>query len=596
MYKITVLPEGPEILSQPGKNLMEILRGAGVFVDNPCNGKGMCGKCKIKHLKGSLPPVSPGEDSFLSDEEKHRGVRLSCLVEPRSDLTIELVQKEKKHEVLTTGYLPEFKVQPAIWKKTFSLAPPTLENQMPYEDIFVQATRGDYDWRLLQHLPSGPGTCTAVYSGNRLIGIEKGDTTDQLYGLAVDIGTTTVVIALIDLVSGRELGTEAMINAQKNYGLDVLTRVTYAQEHPEEGRKQLQAAIVDSLNEMMEMLCTRYQVDPDKIYEITVAANCTMLHLLLRVDAVSLGKSPYAPIFTRSKDLPAGDIGLKASPGARLYCLPSVSAYIGADIVAGAYVAELSKQKGNVLFIDIGTNGEIVLSHQGRLLSCSCAAGPALEGMNISAGMRAAHGAIEDVKITPSGIELKVIGDEEPVGLCGSGILAVVRELLLHGFMRKEGALIKRETLPAEDYRHNLLVAEGNKRSVLLSGTPPIAITQGDVRQVQLAKGAILSGFYALLSKAGITMDELDKVIIAGQFGAHLPAESLIGTGILPRGLEEKIIYIGNSSKTGAYIALMSVEAREEMEHLAREMDYMELSASEGYERLFVDCLAFPVK
>ena len=272
-----------------------------------------------------------------------------------------------------------------------------------------------------------------------------------------------------------------------------------------------------------------------------------------------------------------------------------MSSYIGADIVAGAYVCQLKEEKGNVLFIDIGTNGEIVLSNHGRLLCCSCAAGPALEGMNISSGMRAAEGAIEDVEITADGIKLKVIGNEEPIGICGSGILAVVKELLKVGLVRKEGAFIKLKQLGEDDYRRNMMQQNGIKRDFILTESPEkLLITQGDIRQVQLAKGAILSGFIALLDQAGIRMEDLDKVMIAGQFGAHLPADSLVGTGILPKEVKDKLIYVGNSSKTGAYMALMSAKVKHEMEELALYMDYMELGATKGYERLFSNCLIFP--
>ena len=340
------------------------------------------------------------------------------------------------------------------------------------------------------------------------------------------------------MLTGKDLAHASMINAQKHFGLDVLTRITYELEHPEDGVEKLQKALVNSINEMIEDICCQSEVSKEWIYEIAVGANCTMMHMLLGVPATSLGRSPYAPVFVRGKDIKAKEIGLCAAEGARLYCLPSVSAYIGADIVAGAYVCQLQKESGNVLFIDIGTNGEIVLSSHGRLLCCSCAAGPALEGMNISSGMRAAEGAIEDVTITESGIEWKVIGNEKPIGICGSGILAVVK--------------------------------------------------------VQLAKGAILSGFLALLKKAGIQMEDLDKVMIAGQFGAHLPADSLVGTGIIPKEVQEKLVYVGNSSKTGAYMALMSAKVKREMEELAGQMDYMELGATENYERLFSECLIFP--
>ena len=260
--------------------------------------------------------------------------------------------------------------------------------------------------------------------------------------------------------------------------------------------------------------------------------------------------------------------------------------------MAGAYVCELHKADENVLFIDIGTNGEIVFSDHGRLLSCSCAAGPALEGMNISSGMRAAEGAIEDVEIKEDGVKLKIIGNADPIGVCGSGILAVVKELVRTGLVRKDGAFIKLKNLEETDYRYPMIEMDGIKRQFKM--TEDLKITQGDVRQVQLVKGAILSGFYALLKKAGKEMSELDKVMIAGQFGAHLPADSLIGTGILPAEVKDKLVYVGNSSKTGAYMALLSGQVKREMEELAHHMDYMELGATEGYERLFADCLMFP--
>ncbi len=522
MPRIIVKPEGKIYEYIVGGTLLEILLAQKIFVDNPCNGKGVCGKCRVKVLKGDVPA----------------GVHLSCLVKPVGDLEIELLQKERKHEVLTSGYVPEF----------------------------------EFD-----------------------LDIEEGDARDVLYGVAVDIGTTTVVCTLVDMLAGKELAHASMINAQKHFGLDVLTRITYELEHPEDGVEKLQKAIVDSMNDMIADVCEQAGICSDNICEIAVAANCTMMHMLLGVDATPIGRAPYAPVFVQAKEVQASEIGLKAAEGARLYCLPSVSAYIGADIVAGAYVCELDKEPGNVLFIDIGTNGEIVLSNKGKLLCCSCAAGPALEGMNISSGMRAAEGAIEDVKITEEDVRLKVIGNEEPIGVCGSGILAAVKELLRVGLVRKDGAFIKRKDLEESDYRYKMLQMNGVKREFILTEEPEkLLITQGDVRQVQLAKGAILSGIIALLNKAGIKMEELDKVMIAGQFGAHLPAESLVGTGILPEEVKDKLVYVGNSSKTGAYMALMSKKAKCEMEDLANRMDYMELAATEGYERLFVDCLIFP--
>ena len=509
---------------------MEVLQGAGVFVDNPCNGKGICGKCKVRVLSGGVSAMTASEERLLKPEEIQRGIRLSCMTEVMGDTEIELLSKERKYNVLTKGYMPEF----------------------------------------------------------------ERDRFNGGYGVVIDIGTTTVVTALIDLKTGEELANASMINAQKRYGLDVLTRITYEYEHPDCGINDLQQAIVNSINGMIEEACKEADVNREEIREIDVAANCTMMHMLLGADARSIGRSPYKPEFTEAKILPARDIGIEAAKDALLYCLPQVSAYIGADIVAGTYVCELHKERGNVLFIDIGTNGEIVLASKGRLLCCSCAAGPALEGMNISSGMRAAEGAIEDVRITRQGIEVDVIGGQEPAGLCGSGILAVVKELLRTGIVKKTGAFVKKEKLDKADYRYPMIRLNGTKREFILFKEPELLVTQGDVRQVQLAKGAILSGFTALLGKAGIGMEDLDKVMIAGQFGAHLPAESLIGTGILPKEVEGRLVYVGNSSKTGAYMTLMSGKVKQEIEALAGEMEYMELAETENYERIFTESMIFP--
>lgn len=594
MFEIKVHPAGKVFKYEPGDTLLEILLAQKCFVDNPCNGKGVCGKCRVKILNGKVPKPHPTEEKLISEADLKEGIRLSCLLKSEADLEIELLQQERKHKVLTTGYMPEFEFDANIKKQKIYIHKPSLEDQTPFEEQVREQTGVSLDFESLVEATFQIGEMTVVLNGDDIIGIEAGDTTDSMYGVAVDIGTTTVVCALIDMISGYEIANASMINAQKHFGLDVLTRITYEIEHKEDGIKNLQKAIVDSINIMIEDICEQADVKKENIYEISVGANCTMMHMLLGVDATYIGKSPYAPIFTGAKNIKASAIGLEVARGARLYCLPSVSSYIGADIVAGAYVCNLHKQDKNVLFIDIGTNGEIVLSKGGELLCCSCAAGPALEGMNISSGMRAQEGTIEDIKVTENGIELKVIGDTDPVGICGSGILAAIRELLKIGLIRKDGAFIKKEKLDESDYRYNMLQLNGKKREFIISeAQKQLLITQGDVRQVQLAKGAILSGFIALLNKAGIDMENLDKVMIAGQFGAHLPVESLVGIGIIPEAVKDKLVYVGNSSKTGAYMALMSRQVKKDMEELAKHMNYMELGATEGYERLFSSCLIF---
>ena len=595
-----------------GKNLMEIMLDAGLFIDNACGGKGLCGKCRVRITEGDAGEAGETERGILKAEELGQGVRLACLTYPVSDITIELLQKEKKHDVLASGFMPDFEFEPDIVKVPVTIHKPTLADQTPFENQIIDQVGATsvighdgatgylgFDYTALRENSMLPGEYTAVIHNGKVISLEPGDTTGSLYGVAIDIGTTTVVCSLVDMLTGEELGHASEINAQKFFGLDVLTRITYEIENPEDGREKLQKAIVGSINKMVKSICDEHGLTQDQIYEVTVGANCTMMHMLMGVDARPIGKAPFAPVFARAKDVNASDIGLKAAPGARLYCLPSVSAYIGADIVAGAYVCDLKHQKGNVMFIDIGTNGEIVLAADGHLMSCSCAAGPALEGMNISSGMRAAEGAIEDIHINEDGIALKIIGDCEPAGICGSGILTVTKELLRTGIVRKTGAFVKADKFSEDDYRSKYIaVDEEGKRSFKMTeggnGSDPLYITQGDVRQVQLAKGAILSGFMALMKKAGIGMADLDRVLIAGQFGAHLPAESITGTGILPFEVEDRIEYVGNTSKTGAYMALMSGTVKRQMEELAHDMDYLELGATDNYERLLSECLIFP--
>ncbi|MGN0268500.1 MAG: ASKHA domain-containing protein [Lachnospiraceae bacterium] len=600
------------------KNLMQLLMEQKLFVDNSCNGKGVCGKCKVQLTGGEIPPVSETERSLLKEEEIEKGIRLSCLVIPETDLQIILPDRKKKHKILTDGYMPELEFHPAVSKKKVIVRKTDLEEQTSFEEqMLIQTGADEIHYDVLLETAFEPGEYTAVITetetgglvGSKADGktgrktvvlLEPGDTEQQLYGAAIDIGTTTVVVSLIDLRTGEEKANASQINAQKHLGLDVLTRITCEMERPREARKELQEAIVTSINEMLQEICQETGIGTESIYEITVAANCTMMHMLLGIDARPIGKSPYAPVFAGARTIPAERIGIHAAKNAQLYCLPGVSAYIGADIVAGAYVCGLHQVREKVLFIDIGTNGEIVLSNGGKMLCCSCAAGPALEGMNISCGMRAAEGAIEDVVISEEGVKLTIIGEEEnaeklnPEGICGSGILAVVKELVRTGLIRKDGAFIKPEKLEADDYRKRYLQMNGKKREFLMVESPEkLVITQGDVRQVQLAKGAILSGFVALLKEAGVSMEELDKVMIAGQFGAHLPADSLTGTGILPRSVENKLVYVGNSSKTGAAAALLSLASRREMEQIAKQMSYMELGNTPGYERLFAESMMF---
>lgn len=349
MPKVIIKNLKKEIEFEKGKNLMKILLDNDIFIDNPCNGNGTCGKCKIKLLGEFSTHISNTQKKFLSREEIDEGILLSCLLEPEDDIVIETLSIEKDHKILKTGYLPNFENKPSIVKKVALVEKASLENQSSFEDLICRAFEtDDIDFNLLK-VEKTDGLMTGVFRDEKLIEVESGDTREDLYGLAIDIGTTTVVASLVDLNSGKEIMIDSMINPQKKYGLDVLTRITYASENEKEAAKNLQEIIVNAINDMMIKMSLKSNIALENIYEITLAANCSMLHFILGVDASSIGKAPYSPRFINSKSILAKEIGLNASSKAGIYSLPSVSSYIGADIVAGAYVSDLRNTKENVL-------------------------------------------------------------------------------------------------------------------------------------------------------------------------------------------------------------------------------------------------------
>ena len=583
------------------QTLFDVLVKNGLAVDSPCGGKGTCGKCKIQIITGDIPEPSVEEFHHLSAQELARNIRLSCQLFPTGDLSVNLLQEAKKenHQILSGGFLPEFNLHPHISKKVHQQT-----KLSPHHRSFLDLLAETLDISEILDQPAflqsyknihGYEQFTTVYADDRLIGLEEGDGRDQTYGLAIDIGTTTVVISLTDLNKGKEIDSATGLNPQKANGQDVLSRIEFARK-AENGLNILHQSIISCLNTIIDRLCAANQVAKNNIYDVTVAANTTMLHLLLGVDSTPIGKSPYIPVFTHHQSLPAAVFGLNVSPFARLYCLPSVSGYIGADIVAGVNVCRLNQTTSNVLFIDIGTNGEIVLSKGGILHACACAAGPALEGMNISCGMLAGEGAVERVQITDNQIHLKVIGDSNPKGLCGSGVIEAISEIARVGLIQKTGRLKSKEDVQQDEKLKGLtrFIEEDNKkRWIVLDRVHNIVVTQADIRQVQLAKGAILSGIHALLQQLEMTPEDLDEIIISGQFGRHLHVDSLVGLGVIPHKLREKVTYIGNSSQTGALMCLLSTAKRREVEDVANKLNHFELTMLKDYEKLFSKCLKF---
>ncbi len=498
-------------------------------MDAPCGGTGLCGKCKVRIDSQEAIPVSETQAAFFTPEQIAAGWRLACLWEVKTDMTVELPQQFQMSNIISQGYMKEFVPDPSAL------------------------------------LPGGGA-----------------DAAQNCYGAAIDIGTTTVVASLVDLNSGREIESLACLNSQKVFGQDVISRIHYAASNPR-GTEILQKTIIKDLKNLLNELCRRHDLIADNIYAVSVAANTTMIHLLAGINPEGMGKSPYTPAFQGALSLKGLDLGLPVSPYCDVYCLPTVSSFIGGDITAGVLACSLENANEKTLFIDIGTNGEIVLVDDERFCACSCAAGPALEGMNISCGVRATPGAIEDVFIAGDTVRYATIGNEAATGICGSGLLAAIAEMRRAGIIHKSGRL----------QAHPLVeVVDGKKRFMVDAGRS-LYLTQQDIRQVQLAKGAILSGIYALLEAVGMKAAELHRVIVAGQFGAHLKAESLIGSGLLPAEWSEVISYAGNTSKSGALICLLSQPERAVIETLARNIEYLELSELEGYKDLFIKCMQF---
>lgn len=534
MPRVTVLIDGREVATgdcDGDETLLATLRALGVGIDAPCNGRGTCGKCKVRVVSGDVGLPDEQEKARLASRELDGGIRLACLALPLDDVTVELPRRQFATEALTTGRA------------------------------------------------ASAYTCDASRQG---------------VGAAVDLGTTTIACSLVRLADGRILASASCTNGQTRYGSDVFTRISHEIEGGFEAVKELQLAAVNSIDYALEKACSRAGVARDEVLDIVVSANCTMTHMLLGINAAPLGNVPYSPAFIGAQSKAAAKLGIGAAPGAQVTCLPHASAFIGGDIVAGALACEMATQPGNVLFIDIGTNGELVLAHNGRLTCTSCAMGPALEGMNVTCGMRAEAGAVEDAGYVDNRLRLRVIGGGEPRGICGSGILALARELVACGVIDGRGTVARPERFDEDDPRRDLIRCDDSgKRCVAVCDAGGLVLIQADIRQVQAAKGALLSGVLALLDASDLKANDVTRVLVAGQFGAHLPASALIGAGLLPPEFEGCVEYVGNTSLAGAIAVLVCPQALGDAGALSRQMHYLDLSQTPGYGRLFARCTRF---
>ena len=608
--KLTVLPENKSIEVPVGSVLRNGLNLLGARVTSPCAGEGSCGKCRVEIAQGEDHIVGEGatERTLLTPEQLESGVRLSCQVRVDGDVTVTVPPSSRTPDmrVLLGGVTRQVPLEPAVEKVYGELPEQTLGE--PYARLEHLRRCADLrfdlgaDLNLLRRMPNlleNPGEgVTAVVRGNRLIDIEQGDTSSRCYGVALDLGTTTVVATLLDLATGKEMGFASAVNRQTDHGHDVIGRINVTLEE-ENGLETLQLAALESLNEVIAGVTEKAGISREDVYEATVVGNATMMHLLLGISPASLGKLPYIATVGDEVDTPASDVGLLLNPRAWVHALPNIAGYVGADTVGAILSAGLDKDDGDIRMVaDIGTNCEIALRIGDRLMVTSTPAGPAFEGARIASGMYAAPGAIERVKIEDGHLTCRVIDGLEPQGICGSGLVDAGAELLRSGLVDMTGRLLAPEEQDgglSESLRSRVREHEGDLAFSLsdYEGDEAIVLTQRDIRELQLAKGAIRSGIELLIESAGLAIEDLDEFCVAGGFGNYLDKSNAIRLGLIPDLPYEKIRFVGNGALVGAKLVLLSDSMRRQGVRVARDAEHLQIAGTPNFQMRFSEAMLF---
>lgn len=539
--KIKFLPQGTECEINEKQTILEAAVSCGVNIDGNCAGKGTCGKCKVKIVSGSVKQQDDMHTHYqLSESESAAGYVLACASVLTSDAVVEVPETE------TT----------ASRKKKLIRLPETFKSDCGKENE---------------------------------------------YGVAVDIGTTTVVVSIWRLEDGHMLAVDAMTNPQGAYGADVISRISFATEN-QGGCEILHKKVTEAINSAVEEFCKELNFDISSVKKYVVVGNTTMSHLFLNIDPSSLAVAPFAPAFTGEVRTKSEAVGLIGCADTEVTVVPNIAGHVGSDITAGIITTDLMKCDKGHLFIDIGTNGEIVLSAKGRITACSTAAGPAFEGSSVKYGMRAAAGAIEKVFIDDDGVKISVIGNCKPIGICGSGIIDAVGELIRCGVVDKSGRLLGRERLAKKGISEKILahVEESTDGAgydfILFRGDKQeenVYITQKDIREVQLAKAAISAGISIMMQDIGLQKDEIEKISVAGAFGNYIRTESAVNMGLLPNVPLERISAIGNSAGVGAAMILLSEESRAEAVRVSHTVEHIDLAEKKDFQDEYLKGMRF---
>lgn len=610
-YKVVFKPFDNEIIMPEGSTIKEAIIKSGVDFDFPCGGIGNCGKCRIKLLEKSLPPTLK-EQSYLTEKEFSQGIHLACETKIHDNLTVELQKNDENiHNILQWSVERTSNVDPLINKTYVEVDLPSLEEQKSdlkrlkeklslknssYQNIKIK-------FSALKDLPDiireAQHKITVINDDSEILGIEKGNTSSKILGIAFDIGTTTIVGYLIDLNTGKELSVSSTLNPQVKFGADVISRTTYANQNVD-GIKMMQTTLLKAIDKLIGDTLNKASLRREDVYSITVVGNTCMHHIFLGLTPRYIAAIPYVPVISEPINLNASDLNLHINPCGKIFILPTIAGFVGADTVAVILATEMDKNSDIKLAIDIGTNGEIVLGSSKKLVSCSAAAGPAFEGAQISSGMRGAKGAIDHVNFGKS-MTYTVIGNGKPEGICGSGLLDIIAGFVELGIINKRGKILSPSEFinPFAKSFEKCIVTYDNAKAFLVvpeNGTAhgrPIMITQNDITALQLAKGAISAGINILIDKLGITTCDIKEVLLAGAFGNYMNPHSACAIGLIPKALENKIKMVGNAAGTGSKLALLSKTEYERSNNIASTVKYIELGAQKNFNRSFAKGMQF---
>jgi len=591
-----------------GVTLFDAASWNGIAIDSTCGGHGTCKKCRVRFKAEPPVPTSLDLRAYTAQEIKD-GWRLACRTPATTDADVEVPPLTTRPKAATVGVGRQVILRPAVRKRYLELAEPSLADQVtdlervlgeltdlsPGADLAVLRTLGST-------LRQSDFKVTAVVADETLIAVEPGDTTGRAFGLAFDLGTTTVVATLLDLTTGTPAAVESMLNKQQPFGADVIARISATMLDPA-ARDKLRDLARETLAELSEAVCKAGGVRPDEVYEVALAGNATMVHLVLGIDPEPLGVAPFIMSTRLLPEVRARDLGVPAHPQARAVVFPAFGAYVGGDITAGLLASGMDRDPRIRLFIDIGTNCEIVLGGRDWLLATAAPAGPAFEGASIRCGMRAADGAVEAVAITEDGdLKLTVIGDSEPKGLCGSGLVDAVAALTEAGIIDSTGRFVQDLAARLPEPVHRLaerLTMIGKERVFVLHWSADrdpansVYVSQRDIRELQFAKAAIATGWRILLEEADLETEDVKQVLLAGSFGSYLSAKSAIRIGLVPDVGPRRIIAAGNVAGEGAKMALLSIRDRAAALALLGEVNYVELSDRPDFNDRFIDQLGF---